>query len=161
MSQNLEPNINRSELLEEYYKLSAIVQSYDSYCLTIKAWGVTVSGAAVGVAFSRPGSLGVFVVAFALSLAFWLTEVRFKLFQLAHMLRVTELENALQNNLPVASPRIFSAFGEQSRTNLKSKRWRSLMLWHPVMLPHVFFAVLSLVLIAIDVAKLIYSWRTS
>jgi hypothetical protein len=77
------------------------------------------------------------------------------------MLRVSELENALQNNIPVASPRIFAAFGEQSRTNLKSKRWRSLMLWPQVMLPHVFFAVLSLVLIAIDVAKLIYSWRTA
>ncbi len=157
----MESNVSRSELFEEYYKLSAIVQSYDSYCLTIKAWGVTVSGAAIGVAFSRAGSLGVFIVAFALSLAFWLTEVRFKLFQLAHMLRVSELENALQNNLPMTSPRIFAAFGEQSRSNLKSKRWRAVTLWPQVMLPHVFFAVLSLVLIAIDVAKLIYSWRSA
>jgi hypothetical protein len=144
MSQKLESSGTRAELFDEYYKLSTIVQSYDSYCLTIKAWGVTVGGAAIGVAFSRGGSLGVFIVA-----------------QLAHMLRVSELENALQNNIPVASPRIFAAFGEQSRTNLKSKRWRSLMLWPQVMLPHVFFAVLSLVLIAIDVAKLIYSWRTA
>jgi len=36
----------RSNLLEEYYKLSAIIQSYDPYFLSIKAWGVTVSGAA-------------------------------------------------------------------------------------------------------------------
>lgn len=31
----------RSELLEEYYKLAAIVQGYDSYFLSIKAWDLS------------------------------------------------------------------------------------------------------------------------
>ena len=147
---------NRAELFEEYYKLAAIVQSYDSYCLTIKAWGVTVSGAALSVAISREEPIAasmVALVAFALSVAFWLTEVRFKLFQLGHMLRVAELEGALQNGLPVAAPRIFTAFGEEGARNLNKKRWRSVTFWPQVMLPHIVFAGLSLTLIAVEIAS--------
>jgi hypothetical protein len=161
MAKDIRFNETRSELFDEYYKLAAIVQSYDSYCLTIKAWGVTVSGAAIGVAFSRGGSLGVFIIAFSLSMAFWLTEVRFKLFQLAHMLRISELENALQNNVALTSPRIFSAFGEQSRANLKSKRWKTLIFWPQIMLPHIFFASLSLALIVFEIVRFIYNWRAT
>lgn len=148
----MEAKDTRSELFEEYYKLAAIVQGYDAYYLTIKAWSVTVSGAAIGVAL-RENSRGVPIIAFALSLAFWLTEVRFKLFQLNHMLRVRELEDALRNNLPVASPRMFTAFGEESRRNLQGKRWKSVMFWPQVMLPHLFFVGLSLIFILIETAK--------
>jgi len=149
----METKDTRSELFEEYYKLSAIVQSYDSYFLTIKAWGVTVSGAAIGVAFSRDRPFGVFLVALTLSLAFWLTEVRYKLFQLGHMLRVSELEHALQNKLPLSSPRIFSAFGEESRRNLQYKRWKSVMFWPQVMFPHLFFIALSIIFAVVEILK--------
>ncbi len=147
---------SRAELFEEYYKLASIVQSYDSYCLTIKAWGVTVSGAALGIAFSRESRMAISMVALvacALSVAFWLTEVRFKLFQLGHMLRVAELEDALQHGTPVDAPRIFAAFGEQTRKNLSAKRWRSVAFWPQVMLPHIVFASLSLTLIIVEIAS--------
>ncbi len=152
----------RTELFEEYYKLAAIVQGYDSYCLTIKAWGVTVSGAALGIAFSREGSVAISSVAalaLALSGSFWLTEVRFKLFQLNHMLRVTELEHALQNGLPIIAPRIFSAFGEQSVRNIVSKRWKSVAFWPQVMLPHIVFVGVSLVLIVVEIAGELFPSR--
>jgi hypothetical protein len=145
----------RAELFEEYYKLAAVVQGYDSYCLTIKAWGVTVSGTALGIAFSREGSVAVSMVAalaLALSAAFWLTEVRFKLFQLGHMLRVAELEDALQNGLNVPGPRIFSAFGEESVKNIQAKRWKSVVFWPQVMLPHIVFVSFSAILIIVEIA---------
>jgi hypothetical protein len=144
---------NRGELFEEYYRLAAIVQNYDQHCLTVKAWGVTASGAAMGVAFSRERPIAVLVVALALSIAFWLTEVRFKLFQLSHMLRIAELETALQNDQPLTSPRIFGAFGEESIKNLRAGRWRSVIFWPQVMLPHMVFAGLSLVFIIAELAR--------
>lgn len=134
----MEQKDKRSELLEEYYKLAAIVQGYDSYYLSIKAWGVTVSGAAIGVGFSIGKPIQVFVVAFALSLAFWLTEVRFKLFQLGHMFRIAQLEEALQNETKIISPRIFRSFQEESSRNILVKRWRSVLFWPQVMFPHIF-----------------------
>jgi hypothetical protein len=152
----VETKSTRAENFEEYYKLTAIVQSYDSYCLTIKAWSVTASGAAIGVAFSQYKSIGIFIVAFALSLASWLTEVRFKLFQLGHMLRIKELESALQNNEPVASPRIFQAYQERGSRDIKAKRWKSVMFWPQVMLPHLFFLIVSFVTIVVEIVRALH-----
>ena len=92
-------------------------------------------------------------LALALSLAFWLTEVRFKLFQLNHMLRVAELEDALQNGSPSRGPRFFSAFGEEGARNMHIKRWKSVAFWPQVMLPHVVFVSFSLVLILIEITS--------
>jgi hypothetical protein len=149
-------NEERKELLEEYYKLAAIVQGYDSYFLTIKEWGVTASGAALGFAVSQAGhapSPLVPFVALALPCSFWFTEVRFKLFQLGHMRRIAELENALQNGLVITAPRIFAAFGEESTRNIHAKRWRSVAFWPQVMLPHAVFVGMSCILAAIALAR--------
>ena len=48
------------------------------------------------------------------------------------------------------APRIFAAFGEESRANLAAGRWRSVALWPQVMFPHLFFAVLCLVGLALS-----------
>lgn len=154
----MEEKDKRSELLEEYYKLAAIVQGYDSYFLSIKAWGVTVSAAAIGAGFAT-GKIQVLVVAFALSLAFWLTEVRFKLLQLGHMFRVAQLEEALQDEHSTNSPRIFKSFQEESARNLLVKRWRSVITWPQVMFPHIFFVGLSVVYVLIEVGKRLYGLR--
>src|SRR5690348_9978744 len=115
----------RKELLEEYYKLGGIIQSFDSYALSIKAWGVTATSLAIGVAFSqsKPAHVYICILALILSLAFWLTEVRFKLFQLGHMRRIKELEEVLQNNSDTVSPRIYHAYWEEAALNSRTNRW--------------------------------------
>lgn len=148
----------RSELLEEYFRLAAFVQAYDSYFLSIKAWGVTVSGAAIGVGFSKDliaqnMQVQVFAIAFALAIAFWLTEVRFKLIQLAHIYRQSVLEKTLQENVYIKSPSILESYGEGRRIDKEQKRWRSIIFWSHVMFPHIIFVVFSLVLIVIQAVK--------
>ena len=70
----------RAELRQEYYHLASYVQGYDAHFLLIKSWGITVSGAAIGVGFSTDMTgtnrqIGLFLIALVLSLAFWITEV--------------------------------------------------------------------------------------
>ena len=151
----------RSELFEEYFKEAGFVQSYESYFLTIKTWGVTASGAAIGVGFSKDlisqnRQLEIFVIALALAVAFWLTEVRFKLMQLAHINRQASLERALQENTYIKSPAILESFGEASLVNRDQKRWRKIMLWPHVMLPHVIFVTLSLIVIVIQIVRMLH-----
>jgi hypothetical protein len=131
----------REELREEYFKVIDILQNYDPYFLSIKNWGVTVIGVAatVGLANKAPS---VFLLISFIAVGFWFTEVRFKLLQLGHTLRATELEQALREIRPSASsPRILAAFGEESRRNLQIARWRSVLFWPQVMFPHVVFVV--------------------
>src|SRR5215216_4233355 len=107
----------RTELLQEYYHLSGYVQGYDSHFLLIKSWGITVSGAAIGVGFSSDllgtsGRIGLFLVALVLSIAFWITEVRFKLIQLAHVYRQSSLEQCLREDRPITTPAILESYGQ-------------------------------------------------
>ncbi len=144
MTEN-ETRATRAELFAEYFKLTDIVQRYDEYYLKIKAWGVTVSGVAAGVGL-REESAVTFFIAALLALSFWMTEARFKMFQLSHMLRVGELERALERgDYDTACPRIFTAFAEASSIHIGTKRWRSVISWPQVMLPHVFFVALGLI----------------
>ena len=148
----------RAILSEEYYKLAGFVQAYDSYFISIKNWGVTVSGAAIGVGFSKEAigqntQIVIFSIALILSLAFWITEVRFKLLQLAHIYRQSELEQALQDGRVIPSPRILQAYGEGRSFDQVQKRWRSIMFWPQVMFPHVIFTLLSFLLVLIQTAR--------
>jgi hypothetical protein len=75
---------------------------------------------------------------------FWITEVHFKMLQLGHMRRTSELESDLAS---VASrrpsPRIFGALYEERVVNMKSRRYRSVIWWPQVMFPHVCFVALA------------------
>jgi hypothetical protein len=142
----------RTELLQEYYHLSSYVQGYDAHFLLIKSWGITVSGAAIGVGFSSnllgtSGRVGLFGIAFVLSIAFWITEVRFKLIQLAHVYRQSGLEHALREDSFIRTPAILESYGQGMAIDRRRKRFRAVMFWPHVMMPHVLFAGLSLSLV--------------
>ncbi|HMV51556.1 MAG TPA: hypothetical protein PLD20_10385 [Blastocatellia bacterium] len=148
----------RSELTEEYFKLSAFVQAYDAYFLSIKNWGVTVSGAALGVSFSKDliaqdKQILVLIIALILAVAFWLTEVRFKLIQLAHIYRQLALEKAIQENTYIQNPAILTSYGQGRSFDEKQKRWRLVMFWPQVMLPHIIFVSLSLIFIVVHIVR--------
>jgi len=129
----------RETLLQEYLKLTDIVHAYDDYFLRIKTWGVTVSAAALGLGIQM-FSPGVLAVALVLAMSFWVTETHFKMLQLGHMRRVSELERSLSSaKSHEESPRIFGALAEERRTNIASKRVRRVIWWPQVMFPHVGF----------------------
>lgn len=134
----------RTEMLAEYYKLIDMLQDYDKHFLSIKNWSVTLSGAAVGFAFVG-SSTPSFLIAFILALGFWLTDVRFKLLQLGHITRTSELEKALSNDAEIPTPQILTSYGRKADQDIRSRRWLSVLFWPQVMLPHVFFVVLSAV----------------
>jgi hypothetical protein len=145
----------RSELLDEYYKVYSFVQAYDPYFISIKNWGVTVTGAALAVGLSRENNrpLLVFSVALALSIAFWFTEVLFKNSQLAHLRRVTIIEEGLRNDSSLESPAIAKSYDEGKAENQKKQKWRGVMFWRHVMLPHVIFSFISLGFILYECVK--------
>jgi hypothetical protein len=131
----------REALREEYFKVIDILQGYDPYFLSIKNWGVTAIGLAATIGLANKAPIVFLLISF-IAVGFWLTEVRFKLLQLGHTLRATELEQALREPKPGEyGPRILAAFGEESRRNLQMGRWRSVLLWPQVMFPHVVFVV--------------------
>jgi hypothetical protein len=146
----------RTQLLQEYYNISSFVQAYDGHFLAIKSWGITVSGAAIGVGFSQgllgqASQVGIFFVALILSVAFWLTELRFKLIQLAHVYRQSDLEQSLREDTYIKTPAILQSYGMGRTIDRERKRWRSVMFWPHVMLPHILFAAISLILIGYSI----------
>ena len=133
----------RNELREEYFKVVDILQSYDPYFLSIKNWGVTATGAIAAVGFANKAPI-ILLLTSIIAGGFWITEMRFKLLQLGHAQRASELERMLSSNENLSSsPRIMSAFSEQSSRNLKARRWRSVLFWPQVMFPHIVFVVVG------------------
>ena len=152
----------RASMRQEYYQLATFVQAYDGHFLLIKSWGITASSLAIGVglgtnALGWDGRIGVFLTALALSLAFWVTEVRFKLIQLAHVHRQLFLEKSLQQDVLVATPAILRSYGEGARYDRARRQWKSIALWPQVMLPHVLFAGLSVCLACYSLVQHIVS----
>lgn len=152
--------MNRQEAFDEYYKVAAFVQAYDGYFLSIKAWGVTVTAGAIAAGFSsavassRLSQVIVFGVACLLACAFWASETMFKMLQLAHIRRASELEGLLASDAAeIAGPAYLSSFGARRAIDRATRRWRRVLFWPHVMLPHAVFACLSATLAAVAALK--------
>ena len=74
------------DLQAEYYKIADTVASFDQRLLTIKGWGVTFSLAAIALGFQQ-NHYGLFLVAAASGVAFWLIEGSTKLQQMRYIIR--------------------------------------------------------------------------
>jgi hypothetical protein len=88
-----EPDLDRlhDDLQNEYAKLVDTVTAFDQRLLTIKGWGVTLSLASLGVGFQQD-HYGLFLVAAASGLAFWLVEATTKLHQIRYYPRMGDIE---------------------------------------------------------------------
>ena len=84
-----EPDIE----VKEYFALMETVAGADQRLLTIKGWGVTLSLAALGLAFQHR-AYGYFLVAAVSSAAFWLLEAAVKRHQMRYYPRMREIEVA-------------------------------------------------------------------
>ena len=79
------------DLMTEYYVLVDAVAGFDQRLLTIKSWGVTFSLATLGLGFQQD-HYGLFLVAAAAALAFWLIEVSTKRHQMRYYPRMGDIE---------------------------------------------------------------------
>src|SRR5690349_9417546 len=75
------------DLMTEYYRISG----FDQRLLTVKSWGVTFSLATLGLGFQQD-HYGLFLVAAAGGLAFWLIEGSIKLHQMRYYPRMGDIE---------------------------------------------------------------------
>lgn len=129
-------------LKEEYFHLQKTVEDFDQRGLTIKAWSVTASMAAIGASISHPKAAALCLVAAVASLSFWITEALWKGFQQSYYPRIRTIEKMFRTGQPLTdSP--FQINAEWSITYHQSDIWRFLqiMFWPHVMVPHVIVVI--------------------
>ncbi len=132
-------------LKDEYLHIQNIIEAFDGRVLTIKAWSITFSMTAIGVAYV--GQLWVVLVVSALSsLTFWLLEGIWKTFQYAHYDRSGKIEKYFAGENPNIVP---MQIGKSWSLNWRKgglPRLIRIMFWYHVMLPHliVFFMACTL-----------------
>lgn len=79
------------DLMVEYYRLVDTVASFDQRLLTVKSWGVTFSLATLALGFQQD-HYGLFLVAAAGALGFWLIEGSTKSHQIRYYPRMSDIE---------------------------------------------------------------------
>jgi hypothetical protein len=86
-----EANLERlhGDLQVEYSRLDDIISEFDQRLLTIKGWGVTLSLASLGLGFQQ-NHYGLFLVAAASGLAFWIVEATTKWHQMRYYPRMRD-----------------------------------------------------------------------
>ena len=163
------------DLQAEYYKIADTVASFDQRLLTIKGWGVTFSLAAIALGFQQ-NHYGLFLVAAASGVAFWLIEGSTKLQQMRYYPRMGDIEVAAYDlyrtdieHGPVSSPLIdwswYTAWprlrGGHSKGDPRvPRRWedvndnpgKSPLLFAHVALPHLVAAFLGALLFCLGLA---------
>jgi hypothetical protein len=79
------------DLMAEYYRLADTVVGFDQRLLTVKSWGVTFSLATLALGFQQD-HYGLFLVASAGALGFWLIEGSTKSHQMRYYPRMGDIE---------------------------------------------------------------------
>jgi hypothetical protein len=159
------------DLQAEYWKLTDIVSAFDQRLLTIKGWGVTLSLASLGLGFQQH-HYGLFLVAAASGLTFWVLEATTKMHQIRYYPRMGDIEfiayklfGIPTDSGPASSPLIDWSWwiaeprvrkGERKGSTRKPHPWANPMKendrpmrpwkWPHVVLPHLVAVLLGTVL---------------
>ena len=135
----------RAALQAEYLHLQKVIEDFDGRALTIKAWSITFSLAAVGGAFASRAP-GMFLVSCVSALLFWFIEAHWKAFQYAYHERSSQIEAYFRGERALdAAFQIGSSWFRAWRTEGPGTLGR-VMLWPHVALPHAAVAVIALAL---------------
>lgn len=132
-------------LKEEYFLLQKTVDDFDQKALTIKAWSVTASMAAIVASVTikapdDPHHLAPFLCLLASvgSLAFWVTEALWKTFQQCYYSRIDRIEEFFQcPEEPIAPLQISAQFRTSLQQQITEWRFVRIMCLPHVMFPHV------------------------
>jgi hypothetical protein len=145
MSDNGEQSLLDDSLKEEYLYLQKTVEDFDQRVITIKAWSVTFSMAAVGFAFSQKSPL-ILLLAGASAIIFWSIETLWKMFQNAYYPRIYEIESYFRGDKTNVSPYQISTSWLASFRSTKWTRFLDIAFWPHVALPHLLVALGGLAL---------------
>jgi hypothetical protein len=85
------PDHLHDDLMAEYYHLAETVADFDQRLLTVKSWGVTFSLATLALGFQQ-NHYGLFLVASAGAVGFWLIEGSTKSHQVRYYPRMRDIE---------------------------------------------------------------------
>jgi hypothetical protein len=98
-------NLDRlhDDLQAEYAKLVEIANAFDQRLLTIKSWGVTLGLTSLALGFQQD-HYGLFLVAAASGLAFWLLEATTMRHQIRHYPRMGDIEFIAYELFAVSTP---------------------------------------------------------
>ena len=137
----------RRELLKsEYLHIQSVIEAFDEKVLTVKAWSITFSLAAIAGAFAADSSAVLLVASFS-ALIFWFLEGQWKSFQYAYYDRSEKIEKYFngQGQTHIKPMQIGSSW----YANWKKggfKRLFRMMLWPHVMLPHFAVFIVGIIL---------------
>lgn len=160
-----------ADLMAEYYRIVSVVAEFDQRLLTVKGWGVTFALATLALGFQQ-NHYGLFLVAAASALSFWLVEGSIKIHQTRYYPRMGDIEviayelfGRETDSGRVSAPLIdWSWFTAPPRINggqakgdpRTPKRWpdinsepgrnRRIMLYPHVALPHIVVVIVGSVL---------------
>ncbi|GAB2510917.1 hypothetical protein GCM10027084_27590 [Pseudoxanthomonas sangjuensis] len=141
-------------LQAEYFYVQKVIEDFDSRALTIKAWSVTFSLAAIASALASHAHV-VFLVAFISALLFWLLEAIWKSFQAGYYKRAEAIERHFAGTQALSAPfqigttwfRHWGAGGHQG--------WTRFLLWPHVALPHAVVAFIGGLLFLLSLAGVV------
>ena len=133
-------------LVKEYFQLQKIVEEFDAKALTIKAWSVTLSAAAIVASYVEKAPM-VLLIAAGSALVFWLVEALWKVNQQAFYPRIYEIENHfIGSGRSISAPRIAGAWSKAWNDKGRDRYAFRVMMWRHVALPHVVVAVVAALL---------------
>jgi hypothetical protein len=138
----------------EYLHLQSTIEGFDNKALTIKAWSITFSLTACGVAFASHAKV-TFLIASIASLIFWLLEASWKTFQYAHYERITEIEDYIDNKIHTLVPLQITRSWHTSFRKGGIKRLFKIMFWYHVYLPHLLISMIAFLLFVLTYLKYI------
>jgi len=123
-------------LVDEYMMLQKSVEEFDAKALTIKAWSVTLSAAALVAAYveSVPAAL---LVGAGSAIAFWVVEALWKTNQQAFYPRLKEIEDWMAGKGGEIHPlQIARSWSKAWHGSGRNGRAVTLMTWPHVFMPH-------------------------
>ena len=135
----------KSLLKDEYLHVSGVIESFDARVVTIKAWSISFSLAAMAAAFASHAKVILLVSAFS-ALLFWLIEGMWKTFQNAFYPRINEIEKYFRGESDEIKLMQANASWIKHWRNGGMRKLLQIMFWPHVFLPHIVVFLCGVVL---------------
>lgn len=119
---NSKSNIELEILKQEYFFLHTIIEDYNKQIWTIKALGITGTGAVIGLFIQQKIQI-VCLIGISIPLFFWILESQWKHFQHGFYPRINDIELKLKNQFSLSCPAIYDswhqAFNRKNHTQCR------------------------------------------
>lgn len=135
-----------SLLRDEYLQIQKIIEDFDAKSLTIKAWSVTLSAAALVAAYAENAPFAL-LVGSGSAVAFWIVEALWKAMQQAFYARQRSIEAWMRNDGDEVHPlQITTAWHSAWQDQGRARKALGTMAWPHVFMPHLAVALAGLLL---------------